>query len=117
MDVESVALNLLTNAYYFAKQNRKERHVSITLRNARRLGEKGFELAVGDSGPGVRPEMRNEIWEPLFSTKVDAAGRPFGTGLGLSIIDSVVKDMGGVRTVDMDPELKGARFTVWLKLG
>lgn len=117
MDVESVALNLLTNAYYFAKQNRKERHVSITLRNARRLGEKGFELAVGDSGPGVRQEMRNQIWEPLFSTKVDAAGRPFGTGLGLSIIDSVVKDMGGVRTVDMDPELKGARFTVWLKLG
>lgn len=116
MDVESVALNLLTNAYYFAKQNHRERNVSITLRNARRLNEKGFELIVGDSGPGVRKEVRNQIWEPLFSTKVDASGRPFGTGLGLSIIDSVVKDMGGVRSVDSDPELKGARFTVWLKL-
>lgn len=116
MDVESVALNLLTNAYYFAKQNRRERHVSITLRNARRLKETGFELIVGDSGPGVRREVRNQIWEPLFSTKVDDRGRPFGTGLGLSIVDSVVKDMGGVRSVDSDPELKGARFTVWLKL-
>lgn len=116
MDVESVALNLLTNAYYFAKQNRRERNVSITLRNARRLNEKGFELIVGDSGPGIRKDLRNQIWEPLFSTKVDASGRPFGTGLGLSIIDSVVKDMGGVRSVDSDPELKGARFTVWLKL-
>jgi hypothetical protein len=116
MDVESVALNLLTNAYYFAKQNRRQRSVSISLRNATRLNEKGFELVVGDSGPGVRQQVRNQIWEPLFSTKVDDLGRPFGTGLGLSIVDSVVKDMGGTRSIDSDPELKGARFTVWLKL-
>src|SRR5262249_47035930 len=102
--------------YYFAKQNRKERHVSIRVRQAKRLGERGFELTISDSGPGVRKELREQIWQPLFSTKVDASGRPFGTGLGLSIIESVVKDMGGVRIVDVDPELKGARFTVWLKL-
>lgn len=116
MDVESVVLNLLTNAYYFTKLKTKDRTVSISLKKARRGGENGFEIAVGDSGPGVRANLGESIWQPLISTKVDRSGRPFGTGLGLAIIDSVVRDLGGMRSVDSDPHLKGARFTVWLKL-
>lgn len=116
MDVESVVLNLLTNAYYFTKLKNKDRVVSVSLKKARRGGENGFEIAVGDSGPGVRATLRDGIWQPLFSTKVDRAGRPFGTGLGLAIVDSVVRDLGGMRSVASDPHLKGARFTVWLKL-
>ena len=115
MDVESVALNLLTNAYYFSKLSKKQRIVSVSLKNAVRDSDKGFELIVGDSGPGVRATIRGQIWEPLFSTKVDNEGRPFGTGLGLSIVDSVVKDIGGTKSLDSDPRLNGARFKVWLK--
>lgn len=117
MDIESVALNLMTNAYYFSKLGKKERVVSVVLRNARREGENGFELMVGDSGPGVRASIRDQVWEPLFSTKVDIDGRPFGTGLGLSIVDSVVRDLGGTRSVDSEPRLEGARFKIWLRLG
>jgi len=116
MDIESVLINLLTNAYYFCKMKRRPRCISIALRSRRNKDEDGFELVVGDSGPGVSPRVRQQVWEPLFSTKIDRRGRAAGTGLGLSIVDAVVKDIGGTRNVDVDPKLQGARFTVWLKL-
>ena len=67
-------------------------------------------IRIADSGPGIPPDLLATVFEPFITTKET------GTGLGLSIVDSVVKDMGGVRSVDADPELKGARFTIWLKL-
>jgi signal transduction histidine kinase len=117
MDIESVIVNLLTNAYYFSKQNRKPRAVNLMLRNREQESVPGFQVIVSDSGPGVSEKMRTRIWEPLVSTKVDRNGNAEGTGLGLSIVDAVVKDMGGTRGVDRDPNLGGARFTVWLPVG
>lgn len=38
-------------------------------------------IRVSDDGPGVPPEHRDDIFEPLFTTKLDGDG----TGLGLSI--------------------------------
>jgi len=116
MDIESVILNLLTNAYYFAKQSKRRRRVSISVRNGLRGTEHGVEIAVSDSGPGVSPELRDRIWEPLFSTKVDERGRAIGTGLGLSIVHDVVSELGGSRSVGRDDALHGALFTVWLPL-
>jgi signal transduction histidine kinase len=116
MDVESVLVNLLTNAYYFSKMKRRPRKISISLRPRIRDDEKGFEVAVSDSGPGVSAKIQEHIWQPLFSTKVDRHGRAAGTGLGLSIVDAVVRDIGGIRTVEKDPQLGGARFSVWLRL-
>lgn len=116
MDIESVALNLLTNAYFFSKISRRARLVSLQLKKSSNRGIPGFEISVGDSGPGVEAAMREKVWEPLVSTKVDERGRAFGTGLGLSIVDNVVSDLGGTRSVARDPVLKGALFTVWLPL-
>lgn len=114
MDVESVVLNLLTNAYFFSKQGSRARKVSIST-NERKDGERaGVEIVISDSGPGVSPDLRSQVWKPLFSTKVDEAGRATGTGLGLSIVDDVVRDLNGTKAVDTDPSLKGARFTIWL---
>ena len=94
MDIESVALNLLTNAYYFAKQADRKRRVSISLSNTRRDGQNQTQIAVGDSGPGISDAVKERIWDPLFSTKVDERGRAIGTGLGLSIVSDVV-ELGG----------------------
>jgi signal transduction histidine kinase len=117
MDIESVVVNLLTNAYYFCKQNRRPREVNVGLREREQDGVRGFQIVVSDSGPGVPENMRERIWEPLVSTKVDQTGRAEGTGLGLSIVDAVVNDIGGTRGVDTDASLGGARFTVWLQAG
>lgn len=39
---------------------------------------------VGDSGPGVPPELNDRIFEPFFTTK------PQGSGLGLAIVRKIV---------------------------
>lgn len=115
IDVESVLINLLTNAYNACLQAPRERTIRVELKEAMRNGANGFELIVADTGPGISEEFKDRIWAPLFSTKSEGQ-RNSGTGLGLSIIDSIVKDLSGARFQDTDPELKGARFTIWLPL-
>jgi C4-dicarboxylate-specific signal transduction histidine kinase len=113
MDVECVVINLLANAYYFSKQSTNQRCVSVTLRPKKYEQRSGFEIVVADSGPGVAESIREQIWEPLFTTKTDADGKEVGTGLGLALVDAVVRDVEGQRTVQHDPDLGGARFAIW----
>jgi signal transduction histidine kinase len=113
MDIECVTINLLTNAYFFAKQSSRERRVVVRLRSKKSQNRRGFDLIVADSGPGVAKAIRERVWDPLFTTKTDDSGREIGTGLGLSLVNSVVQDMEGTRSIDQDPELRGARFAVW----
>lgn len=114
MDVECVAINLLTNAYYFTKQSSRERQIVVRVRARNHDGRRGFDIVVSDSGPGIAESIRERIWDPLFTTKTDEHGRSIGTGLGLALVNAVVQDTEGSRAVDDDPKLGGARFTVWL---
>lgn len=116
MDVESVLLNLLTNAYSACLQTSKGRRISIGLSPARVQNKAGFEISVSDSGPGVAPKFKERIWEPLFSTKKNERDLQVGTGLGLAIVQAVVDELGGERGVEVDPDLRGARFRVRLPL-
>lgn len=116
MDVESIVLNFLTNAYFFSKLSKRPRKVVATLKKKRHDGKDGFEIAVSDTGPGVAKKLRDEIWDPLVSSKVDTRGKQIGTGLGLSIVDDVVHESNGHREVGKDEKLLGARFSAWLPL-
>ncbi len=114
MDIECVVINLLTNAYYFSMHSSNLRRIAIAVRSKEVLGRSGFELVVGDSGPGVEVGNRERIWNPLFTTKTNEEGKEVGTGLGLALVNAVVMDAKGMRTIDADPTLGGARFTIWL---
>jgi C4-dicarboxylate-specific signal transduction histidine kinase len=63
-----------------------------------------------DSGPGVREDIQDRIYEPYFSTKED------GVGLGLSIAGEIVKDYydGDLALLDSGP-LPGANFLITLR--
>lgn len=113
MNLESIVINLVTNAAHATRQVARKREIKIALRKNSHEGTPGFELVVSDSGPGVPRSNLERIWEPLFTTK---EGEQPGTGLGLTIVHDIVEEMRGTVRVDRDPDVKGARFTVWLPL-
>jgi signal transduction histidine kinase len=63
---------------------------------------------IRDSGPGIRPEDWERIFNPFYTTKPPGEG----TGLGLSVSLRIVDELGGTISVDSPPDKKGARFTV-----
>ena len=102
-----VFLNLLVNAAEALPSGRAPEH-EIRVKTA--LASDGrVQVSVSDSGPGVPPEVRAEIFNPFYTTK--PVGQ--GTGLGLAICHGIVTSLGGEITLD-SPGGRGATFSVWL---
>src|SRR5580698_4718981 len=73
-------------------------------------GREGVEVRIEDSGPGIPPELREQIFNPFVSTKKT------GVGLGLSIVSRIVDGHHGTIRVDGDREatgLQGASFVLF----
>jgi signal transduction histidine kinase len=66
-------------------------------------------IAIIDSGPGIREEDAERIFEPFYTTK--APGK--GTGLGLAIVARAVENCGGAIWVSPSRE-GGAAFRILL---
>lgn len=75
------------------------------------LGLKGRRayaiIRVDDNGPGVPHEIREQVFNPFFTTKSD------GSGLGLSIAARIADAHGGFLELDDSPR-GGASFRVYL---
>ena len=97
--------NLVANAALHAE------NIGITA--ARRVGS--IEILVDDDGPGIPPEMREEVFKPFF--RLDSSRNPEtgGTGLGLAIARDVVRGHGGELSLHESPA-GGVRARVRLPL-
>lgn len=68
-------------------------------------------LEVSDQGQGIPPEIQDNIFQPLFTTKSHEGG----TGIGLSTVHNIIQRMGG--TIQFDTILgQGTCFKVRLPL-
>jgi two-component system NtrC family sensor kinase len=74
-------------------------------------GEK-VRLTLTDDGPGIETALREQVFDPGFTTK----GGGVGTGLGLSICFQIVSDHGGSIYVEEGPEGRGSSFVVEVPL-
>jgi len=64
-------------------------------------------ISVNDRGSGIHKENISRIFDPYFTTKER------GSGLGLATVYSIIKNHGGLITVDSDTEA-GTTFKVYL---
>ncbi|MBN7794849.1 sensor histidine kinase [Microbacterium esteraromaticum] len=72
----------------------------------------GAELRVHDDGPGIDPEVRDELFARFARGDVSRARQSGGTGLGLAIAKAIVEGHGGSITVTSEPG--DTSFTVHL---
>jgi two-component system, NtrC family, sensor histidine kinase HydH len=105
--VEHVLANLFANAYEAMPEGGSLR---ITTRLANSDGRRGLEIEIEDTGPGVPPELREQIFNPFFTTKKT------GLGLGLSMVSKIVDDHHGWIRLASEPG-KGARFQLFFPEG
>jgi GAF domain-containing protein len=112
-EMTRVFLNLFGNGFYAATKRARgngEAGYRPTLQvSTRDLGD-AVEVRVRDNGTGIPPEIREQLFQPFFTTKPTGEG----TGLGLSISwDIVTQQHGGTITVD-SREGKFTEFTIHL---
>jgi len=65
------------------------------------------EIAIQDEGPGIMPQVLENLFVPFFTTKIQ------GTGLGLAISHRLVEAMGGRILVASQPG-QGSTFSIVL---
>jgi two-component system nitrogen regulation sensor histidine kinase GlnL len=99
-----VFLNLIKNAAEAAGKGggtiRLHTFYDLSLRLRRRDGTGGalpLQIEIIDDGPGIKPEIAADIFEPFVS------GRENGTGLGLALVSKIISDHEGWISVDSVP--------------
>lgn len=106
---ERIILNLLSNAFKFTPDGGLIR-CRLSLSRPRHA-----LITVSDSGPGIPPKLRKEIFERFHQLNHEGQQANQGTGLGLSIVKEFVELHHGTISVSDAPG-GGALFQVKLPL-
>ncbi len=105
--IERVFANLALNAYEAMGSTGGKLRVTVAPSSD---GKGGVEITFQDTGPGIPAELREQIFNPFFTTK------EAGVGLGLSIVSKIVDDHRGWIRVTSEPG-QGACFHLYLPEG
>lgn len=106
--VEQILINLLNNGIKFTDRGRVE--LEVRPMNGSRL-----EIAVRDSGIGIRPEDLSRLFQPFQQLDSGLLRQHEGTGLGLAICHRLTELLGG--QIEATSEFgKGSTFTLRLPI-
>lgn len=101
-DISRVFLNIVNNACYAAHQkwDQSNHDVQPIVRITTAFKDNTAVVRIRDNGTGIPKELREQIFQPFFTTKPTG----IGTGLGLSIsYDIIVQLHGGSLTFESEP--------------
>lgn len=87
--LQQAFLNILINAEHAILASGGARRIEIRTASPRPGAR--VVITIGDSGPGIAPDVLPRIFDPFFTTK--EVGQ--GTGLGLAITYGIIQDHGG----------------------
>jgi two-component system sensor histidine kinase DctS len=108
--VEQVLLNLARNGMQaMDRPDIRARLLALTVRRSAD-DARWLQFAVADVGPGIAPEVAEQLFTPFFTTKAE------GMGLGLSLCRTVIEQHGG--TLAFEPNRpQGTVFSFSLPAG
>ncbi len=104
-----VFTNLIGNAIKFTPDNGE---VSVKIEVDGNL----LHVEVIDTGPGIRAEERQKIFDKFYQLSDISTRQQGGSGLGLSITKSIVEAHGGKLWIDDGNQGKGSNFQFVLPL-
>jgi PAS domain S-box-containing protein len=87
VQLQQVILNLIMNAIEAMSEDSEGSRELLVSTSVDTPG--GVIVAVRDSGPGLKPESLDRLFDPFYTTK------PAGMGMGLSICRSITEAHGG----------------------
>ena len=115
-----VLMNLCTNASHAMEETGGVIEITVETQFLEQKDLAGYpdlksgkyvKIKVNDDGPGIDPEIMDQIFDPYFTTR----NIGYGTGMGLSIVHGIVKNHNGAITVARKHH-KGASFTMLFPL-
>jgi two-component system, NtrC family, sensor histidine kinase HydH len=102
---QSAFVNIIQNAYEAMGESGGE--LRVTAHAATREMQRGVEIKICDSGPGIPVQLREEVFNPFVTMKKE------GTGLGLSIVSKVIDEHHGSIRIEDAPG-GGACFVIFM---
>jgi two-component system, NtrC family, sensor histidine kinase HydH len=111
---EQAFVNIIQNAYDAMGASGGE--LRVTAVSSRRNDPKGesvdgVEVRIADTGPGIPPELREQIFNPFVTTKKT------GVGLGLSIVSKIIDGHHGSIRIESSSEGKtGTCFVLFFPI-
>jgi len=94
IQVQQVLLNLIRNAIE-AMQDAPKRELRVS---THQLGQDILRIDVADTGPGIAPEIAEQLFQPFVTTK------RHGMGVGLSISRTIIEAHGGRLWAEPNPD-------------
>ncbi|WLD92098.1 nitrogen regulation protein NR(II) [Alkalihalobacillus sp. AL-G] len=103
--IKQVVLNLLRNSIEAYGDKKEHRYIRLSGKE-----ESGYyEVNFIDHGPGMSPEVLEQLGRPFFTTKDK------GTGIGIPLCKKIIEEHGGKFTIDTEPG-KGTKIRFCLPL-
>lgn len=96
--LSQILFNLIINssqAIKSASEDLRNQRIEITI--IKKLEE--IEITISDTGPGIPPKLKDQIFKPFITTKEK------GTGLGLSICSNLIKKLNGKIEITQKDEI------------
>ena len=100
--------NIISNAVHFTPDGKS---IDISWRKTRK--SRGVQFDVRDSGPGIKADERELIFEPFYQGTARKKGPLKGTGLGLSVVKECLSALDGViDIIDTSDSRGGAHIRI-----
>ncbi|MEE4235021.1 ATP-binding protein [Pseudomonas viridiflava] len=114
IDLESIFVNLISNSIWALKKTAiGERFISVDIHEK----NNHISISFADSGFGLESGTEEQIFQPMYSTRLDRKGSVEGTGMGLSIVKSFIDNhTGGDIFAIPKGRLGGAEFIINIPL-